>query len=155
MPHEAAALQADSQSHIEGKSFSRLKLSGLTLSVPVEGGAARLKHRDADPLISEHGKWRKEHLGAFSAIYGRTPYYEHLMPEIAEVYGQCQGWSLERFNASLLHIALRWTGLNCQKGNMPHLPAGVAEEVLGKIDPEISIFDSIFRLGRETGLAFY
>ena len=89
----SARLGADRITEVSGKSFARLLLPDTILTIPVEGGAAILKRRNACPILSEHGKWRREHLGAIRTIYGRTPYFIHLMPRLEEIY-----------DLSLIHI---------------------------------------------------
>ena len=73
-----------------GKECARCMVQGdMFLSVPVQGGASCLKGRHVDVrslLISDHGKWRQEHLGTWNAIYGKTPFFDHLFPEIKQVY---------------------------------------------------------------------
>ena len=137
---------------IEGKQRARCLIKGGMLTVPVAGGASVLKRRGADPLLSDHGKWRREHLGAWQAAYGRTPYFEHLMPEIADVYAASVGMRLEEFNGRLLGIALRW--LDEGSGADIERLQGVREEICAKIQPELSVFDALFRLGKAAVFAF-
>ena len=94
---EAARL-ASASTGISGKQYARCAISTGTLTVPVAGGAGTLKRRGADPVLSEHGKWRREHLGAWSAAYGRCAYHTHLMPEIETVYTASEGMTLGEFN---------------------------------------------------------
>lgn len=149
----AARVYADRAVALAGKSFARCQLRGITLTIPVEGGAAVLKRRDASPLLSGHGKWRREHIGAFNAIYGRTPYFEHLMPQIRKVYDESQGISLEQFNSKLLQVALHWLDIGACIEIKPHLQ-DVVKETKARIDDNLSIFDAIFRLGKQTGWIF-
>jgi len=134
---------------VSGKQFARCPISTGVLTVPVEGGGSVLKRHDADPILSEHGKWRREHLGAWNAAYGRTPYYVHLMPEIEEVYMHSEGLRLEEFASRLLDVARDW--LDSDAIGAP-LPESVREEVRRHIRLNLSIFDALFRLGRETVL---
>lgn len=133
---------------VKGKEFARCRISTLTLKVPVEGGAGVLKHRGADPVLSEHGKWRREHLGALNAAYGRSPYYEHLMPLIEEIYRNSGGIRLEEFNRRLLDVALGWLTPMPDASERERL-RGVIEEKRRKTDSALSIFDVLFRLGKE------
>lgn len=149
--HEAR-LAADKAEGIVGKTFARCRLDNLTLTVPVEGGASVLKRRDANPILSEHGKWRREHLGAFDALYHRTPFYEHLMPEIEEVYVSSEGLTLEEFNSRLLEIALRWLDIGDTGNTNAARFHEIRDRMRASIIPGLSIFDAIFRLGKTTGL---
>lgn len=132
-----------------GKSLARCDISTGRLTIPVVGGASVLKRRGADPILSEHGKWRREHLGAWNAAYGRTPYYIHLMPQIEEVYAASESLTLSQFNARLLDIVTSWIepGILCTEN--PALES-IRNEIKVKIEPSLSIFDAIFRLGKET-----
>lgn len=132
---------------ISGKRFARCEISGGTLTVPVSGGSGVLKRRGCEPMLSEHGKWRREHLGAWNAAYGRTPYYAHLMPEIEGVYARSEGMTLEEFNSALLQVALGWLDIEAAKEAGVRLD-GVREEARNKVNEELSIFDAIFRLGK-------
>lgn len=156
-----AKLAANEALGIKGKAFARCTIAGPSiLTVPVAGGSGMLKRKDSDPMLSDHGKWRREHLGAFNAIYGRTPYYEHLMPEIREVYDNSAGISLQEFNDRLLKVAMRWIDLPAlervmygdDSWNMDYLAciSRIRLEAKAKTDPGLSIFDAIFRLGRES-----
>lgn len=150
----ASRTMADKACGISPKGFARLALKGMVLSVPLAGGASILKKRDCRPVLSDHGKWRKEHLGAFSAIYGRTPYYDHLIPEIEEVYAASQEMELETFNSGLLDVALRWLDAD----DPPLLideKSPLLQEIASKINPDISIFDALFRLGKITRIGLH
>lgn len=135
-----------------GKEAARCDIATGRLTVPVVGGAAVLKCRDANPLLSEHGKWRREHLGAWNAAYGRTPYFTHLMPQIEEVYADSEGITLDEFSRRLLGVALRWLDPEALTATGDTIEA-VRREIRAKVDPRLSIFDAIFRLGRETVFA--
>ncbi len=131
---------------VSGKEFARCRLRGVTLTVPVEGGAHALKSRGALPGVSEHGKWRREHEGALLAAYGKTPYYAHLMPELMAVYADSEGLGLEDFNRRMLDVALGWIDVEALKAEGMER---VRDEVRAKVETGLSIFDLLFRLGRE------
>ena len=177
----AARLRATEACGISGKAFARASIRPVreetsqfqepqasTLTIPVEGGSSVLKRRGADPMLSDHGKWRREHLGAWNAAYGRTPWFDHLMPQLEQVYADSEGgMRLEEFNSRLLDVALSWIDMGAvgkqtarlnEIGEVARFPQidladprikAYACEVNAKIDPEISIFDAIFRLGRD------
>lgn len=145
---------------ISGKQFARALIESHSptsrihtiLTIPVEGGASVLKNRGTNPILSEHGKWRREHLGAWHAAYGRTPFFEHLMPEIERVYRDSTGITLEEFNSGLLNVALGWIDKSVVCSEEFEL---VKEEIVIKIKPELSIFDALFRLGKETAFGIF
>lgn len=131
---------------IAGKAFARCQIASGTISVPVEGGASLLKRRDAEPILSEHGKWRREHIGAWHATYSRTPFFIHLMPEIEQVYLSSQGITLEQFNSRLLDVAIRWIDFNALRHDSLDLNRfGV--EFSRQVRDGLSIFDLLFRIG--------
>ena len=142
---------------VTGKEFARMHILSAgretVLSVPVEGGANALKRRDASPAISGHGKWRREHLGALETAYSRTPYYPHLIPEIEAVYALPDGTLLEEFNRRLLEVALRWCDCGVSPEEMPRHVLAYGRETATKINLNLSIFDALFRFGKDTGIA--
>ncbi len=130
---------------VSGKQFARCPIATGVLTLPAEGGGSALKRHGADPVLSEHGKWRREHLGAWNAAYGRTPFYAHLMPEIEAVYADSEGLRMEEFNSRLLRVALGWLDMDAVGAGVP---TGVREETRGLINEGLSIFDALFRLGK-------
>ncbi len=137
---------------VEGKALAHCRLSTGRLTVPVEGGASVLKRRGADPVLSEHGKWRREHLGAWNAAYGRTPFFPYLMPQIEEVYRRSEGMTLGEFTAALLDVAVSWIEPEVLRADGEMIQA-VRTETDVKVDRSLSIFDAIFRLGKESAFA--
>lgn len=151
--HEEACARANRETGTTGKLFGRCQLPTGVLTVPVAGGAGVLKRRDADPILSEHGKWRREHLGAWQAAYGRTAYYIHLMPEIAGIYAGSEGMRLEEFNRRLLETALRWLDFKALAKGDGELLGCLRREREKDLKKGLSIFDLLFRLGREAVFA--
>ncbi|MCM1369203.1 MAG: WbqC family protein [Candidatus Amulumruptor caecigallinarius] len=153
------ALIANSVTGTKGKDFARTLIGGragdITLSIPVEGGASVLKRANADPALSNHGKWRREHLGAWNAAYARTPFFVHLMPELEQVYANPSLHTLEEFNRELLNVALRWVIIDTNSNNCRDLivPAAIREERRKRIRNDHSVFETIFMLGKEAALA--
>lgn len=132
---------------------------GVTLRIPVEGGGKQLKHRSANPdqiFLSNHGKWRHEHLAAMSAVYGKAPYYGYLFPLIKEVYGESEGITLGEFNRKLNAVMDRVLNIDRAKDSLlkmqeeyPERLAAISQRIKGKMDYSISIIDAVFRLGPE------
>lgn len=156
-----ARIAADDLNGVKGKEFARcrIKTAGnvktgdeiLCLTVPVEGGSSVLKRRGVDPRLSDHGKWRREHLGALNAAYGSTPYFEHLMPEIEKVYADSQGISLEEFNSRMLGVILGWIDRSVLISDDATLREA-GKEVRKHIDADLSALDMLFRLGKTASL---
>lgn len=140
---------------VTGKELARTVLRGdRLLSVPVAGGAPVLKHAGVNPFLSEHGKWRREHIGAWNAIYGRTPYFEHIFPGMEAIYRESEQrrMTLGEFNACFCRYVSRFLGLDCIQSEecAGLLPEGVIREAREKVTPSFSIFDALFRFGKET-----
>ncbi len=75
----------------------------LILSIPIEGGASRVKKgRPEEWNISLHGRWSAVHLGALEAAYSATPYYPHLIGDLKPILSDCrEGENLLNFNQQL------------------------------------------------------
>lgn len=153
--------------HAGGKNAARILLrEGRTLSIPVAGGAHQLKRRDIDldrVLLSDHGKWRQEHLATFSALYGKTPLFPHLYPLLEKAYrnSEAPGYTLGSFNRALHKIADDFLDIDNLRFSLqqlvienPQRANALKNEISAKINPEISIFDALFRLGKITVFAF-
>lgn len=143
----------------QGKELARTLIAGdRLLSVPVEGGASRLKRLPqglAEIMISDHGAWRREHLGAWNAVYGKTPFFPYLYPLIEEAYANHSHGSLSEFNDALWKIALDFIQadetLSAVRELADHNPDRLEEirkELTTKVNLNYSIFDAIFRLGK-------
>ncbi len=145
---------ANSRSGHLGKEMARIELDGQRLTIPVEGGANALKRRGANPLLSNHGKWRREHLGAWQAIYGRTPWYPNIIEAIENVYAKSESEPMHlcEFNHNLLLVALEWVDLSAIE--IPERLQPAADEIATLINPELSIFDALFRLGITSNLGW-
>ncbi len=138
---------------------------GRVLSVPVAGGSGILKHATADPdkiLISGHGRWRQEHLGAINAIYGKTPYFTHIFPEIKRIYDEKSYGTLGEFNRSLfdfvvdfLNIESLRPSINEMKTRNPSRFRQLKMEFERKVNINYSIFDALFRLGKNTAFVIF
>lgn len=157
-----AKVAANMKCAIKGKDFARCRIrtagnlktdgNSLCLTIPVEGGSSVLKRPAAIPLLSEHGKWRREHLGAFNAAYGSTPFFEHLMPEIKKIYDNSQGITLEEFNSNLLKIILNW--IDASPMIVTETLQEAASEFQARINGDISALEMLFRFGKNAALYF-
>lgn len=157
-----AILQANAAVGAVGKDFSRAGIGSggreTLLSMAVEGGASVLKRKGGpeSALLSDHGNWRHAHLGAFEAVYGRTPYYQHFMPMLREVYASGE-IRLGRFNTAIHQAVCDFLGIDGNLRQAPaHLSAPVrerSEELRALLIPGNSIIDAAMRLGPETLLA--
>lgn len=150
-----AVKAANAGASVSGKDFARCRIAvrgrATLLSVAVEGGADRLRNPRAlwEAAVSMHGNWPHVHLGALEAVYGRTPYYRHIMPALRDV--------LQEPPARLMELNTRLHGavapfLTVPAGAMTAVQAERAREVASLINPELSIIDPLMRLGTETSL---
>lgn len=55
------------------------------LTVPLVGETHNMTTPMSEVLISEHGNWRRLHWGALYSAYGRTPYFDHIAPELEPI----------------------------------------------------------------------
>jgi hypothetical protein len=157
-----ALLTANRLCSLAGKDFVRGTIANdMQLAIPLEGGASVSKRLRADSdmqqlKLSDHGKWRREQLGAFSAAYGKTPYFIHLYPELEEIYALSEeNSSFQTFTLNLYNLTRRWIGeyftLHSDTPQSETIRLCM-EEFKKKVNTEISIFDAIFRFGKETAL---
>jgi len=155
------ACSSEEREEIEGrKEAARSAIAGgLVLSVPLEGGASVLKRRSSRPImISQHGRWQDVHLGALRAAYGRTPFFPYLFPRIEEIYREKSEGPLADFNSALHDLAVEWLGLRegikeelrKMKKENPDRFSEITGAIGAKINMEYSIFDTLFRLGKES-----
>lgn len=146
---------------VGGKEQARVEIAqGLMLSVPVMGGGSVLKRHDCrDVMISSHGRWQEVHLGALKAVFGKTPYFLHIYPEVENIYKIYGEGSLEELNLALHRLALHWLGLDEEETltalrELPEekrlLIKRIGEGMKNEIGMNYSIFGALFRLGRES-----
>ncbi|MBD5288721.1 MAG: WbqC family protein [Bacteroides sp.] len=146
---------------IGGKEQARVMIDGgIMLGVPVTGGGSRLKRNCGEEvMISDHGRWPDVHLGAIKAIYGKTPYFPYLFPELERIYKEYGGGSLEKFNLAIHNLILRWLGLADESfltelrqlsSEKKDIILRLAMENSRNIDMNHSILGLLFRLGKES-----
>lgn len=131
----------------------------LRLSVAVEGGGRQL--RDADKLnllaLSEHGEWRKIHLGALEANLGSLPYYRHLEARISDIFRDHSLRLLSEFNTAIFREISTFLLDTVKPDELKIYFTDTTlrsrgEEIAGKIDPDISVIQYVAELGKETVL---
>lgn len=154
-----AIISGSSSEKSPGKDFARTQIGcGRVLSVPVVGGSAQLKRKDvdlSDISISDHGVWRREHLGAWNAVYGKAPFFPYIFPSIEDAYERNSHGSLADFNNAIWKIAydfVEWdrvaTVLMLMRENNPERMEQLRADLATKVNLNYSIFDAIFRLGK-------
>lgn len=125
---------------------------GQRLSIPL----VKQSPDPNDPLISDHGRWRDVHLGAWNAAYGKYPFFIHLYPQLKAVYQTKSHSTLSHFNQALAKLIENWIPvekmkpeINRMRQENPTRYAEIRQEYETLINAEYSIFDAIFRLGHE------
>lgn len=147
----------------QGHALCRANMQGgQYLSIPTEGGYRRLRHTfDEDQLrdisISGHGGWMRVHPSSLRTIYGRTPFFAHYFPAMAQLYASVrQGDSLTLFTYAMHDsIAAMFTDdiigqFIVMRHEKPELFAEMAIERSIYAADDISIVNAIFNLGPET-----
>ncbi|MDE6795050.1 MAG: WbqC family protein [Muribaculaceae bacterium] len=157
-----AIAEANRICKISGKVFARTYVGNaeapLVLSVAVDGGASRLKRKGTEEWVklSFHGNWPHTHLGGLEALYGRCPYYQHIIPGFREVYANLPA-SLKDFNlavhrwlTSFLQTDFRATKVDL---DMMDKVMRRGEEIAAMLSGELSAIDALMRFGPEINLA--
>ena len=136
--------------------------SGETvLTLPIVGGASALKREAPDTWrLSDHGNWPHVHCGALEAAYSRTPYFRHYADPLLEALANppvlvgeltavCARWVRDslRMEETLPQLKAFIT-------EKPELAARIREDIGGKVRPQLSVADALFRLGPDAIFAF-
>ena len=144
------------------KEFGRFSLCSpkneiLPLSLAVEGGGKQLREIERRPEIylSEHGNWRKNHLGAIEACLGKKPFYRELEPAIKRVYQDLSIRTLEGFNTAISEALFTFLMGNIKEDSLKEFRENPAvrargKEVLNSMNKEISLIQNLAVFGRET-----
>lgn len=160
-----AALSGDAIP-LKRKELTRCLIAGtpypLTLSVPVEGGNRRLRdfegrmldEIDVDGIaLSEHGNWRHVHIGAFEAAYRTTPFYLHYRDRLLDAIASAKTLGeLLRGTTEAVFAAVSYDDvaeLNRSLQEDPQHYGVLCRERCRRINPALTVFDAIFRLGPE------
>lgn len=130
------------------REMTRYRISDtLTLSVP-------LVHGPGKPMVSDHGRWRRAHLNALQAAYGRTPYYPYLMSEIAALYDMEPPYPPELLLRQGDEIVRRWLRLpevaeyiRDMRIERPDLYEDLCREWQPRINHNLWIGDALFKYG--------
>ena len=160
--NENEAIEMANESISSTKEFARYSLKDnngepMILTIPVEGGGKRLKKIETHPelYLSEHGDWRKVHLGGLEATLGRTPFYRYIEPDIKGIYQNKGIVELEKYNKAIF-LALKTflmgnltpdklvSFLNDSKWQKRGL------EIAEQLDFDVSVLQPFAEFGRET-----
>lgn len=128
----------------------------MTLSIPVEGGGRQLRSWRGvkDCCLSEHGDWRKVHLGALESCLGRRPFYREIETELSPVIFNKELKSLRDFNSAIFSKLLSFL-----MGNLHPVDLNIfykredlrlrGIELAERIDPGMTSLEPITLMGRE------
>ena len=144
------------------KEFGRFSLldpkgEAKVQSVAVEGGSRQLRSfsKIEDLRLSEHGDWRKVHLGALEAILGRKPFFRDLEPGLKNVYLNSQLLSLKDFNFAIFEVLFSFFIGNISPAtlaefkNNPKVKAR-GKEIAGQFRSGMSVLQAAASFGKET-----
>ena len=128
----------------------------IILSLAVEGGGKQLKKSDGleSLRLSEHGNWRKVHMGGLEAALGRTPFYRDIEPGIKSVYQNLDIKSLEEFNIAIFQVLKSFLLGSNTPERLFECRKCIAWQDRGKelaenISMELSMIQSLSEYGRE------
>ena len=71
-----------------------------TLAIPIEKSSLAPGATVRQLRIAEHAGWRRVHWGALFSAYGKTPFFEHVAPDLLRLYERGDKWLID-FNMSL------------------------------------------------------
>lgn len=130
---------------------------GQLLTIPVRGGSSSLKRIPGEGLItSEHGDWRRVHIAALDAAYGREPFFQHLFPFVEAVISSCET-RIETINGDILKALLDFMDYDEAMGEIrrmrasnPERCSNIKKRLAKKIALNNSFFEPLVRFGRDT-----
>lgn len=136
----------------------------IVLTIPVVGGSSTLKRRDLDynsVLISAHDDWQRRHLGAWNAVYGKTPYFIHIFPELEKIYNEFSYGKLIDFNRKINDLAFSLMDFENLKDYVEKAygfeldkTRRLREDIEHHVKMDKTVYDALFRYGREVGILF-
>lgn len=81
------------------------------LTVPLVGETHNMVTPMREVRISEHGNWRRLHWGALYSAYGRTPYFDHIAPELEAIIVDGHQTHLLELNTQLQQLIVEFMDL--------------------------------------------
>lgn len=81
------------------------------LTVPLVGETHNMTTPLCDVRISEHGNWRHLHWGALYSSYGRTPYFDHIAPDLEAIIVNGHQTHLLELNTQLQQLIVEFMDL--------------------------------------------
>ena len=81
------------------------------LTVPLVGETHNMATPMREVRISEHGNWRRLHWGALYSAYGRTPYFDHIAPDLEAIIVDGHQTHLLELNTQLQQLVVEFMDL--------------------------------------------
>lgn len=81
------------------------------LTVPLVGETDNMATPLREVRISEHGNWRRLHWGALYSAYGRTPYFDHIAPDLEAIIINGHQTHLLELNTQLQQLVVDFMDL--------------------------------------------
>ena len=81
------------------------------LTVPLVGETHNMATPMREVRISEHGNWRRLHWGALYSAYGRTPYFDHIAPDLETIIVDGHQTHLLELNMQLQQLIVEFMDL--------------------------------------------
>lgn len=162
--HEAIAFA--NRQLVTPKEFGRFEISDVKgrpvrLSLAIEGGGRRLRTWSflEEAMLSEHGDWRKNHLGALEACLGRKPYFIELFALINHIYLDKNINCLRDFNSAIFECIYSFLMQKMNPCNLSvfHERKEISErgcEIAKNINPTFSSLQILTEIGKESLLGF-
>ena len=105
------------------------------LTVPLVGETHNMVTPMREVRISEHGNWRRLHWGALYSAYGRTPYFDHIAPELEAIIVDGHQTHLLELNTQLQQLIVEFMDLPIQfSAQSTHQDSFNFIDLRGKID---------------------
>ncbi len=105
------------------------------LTVPLVGETHNMATPMREVRISEHGNWRRLHWGALYSAYGRTPYFDHIAPELEAIIVDGHQTHLLELNTQLQQLIVEFMDLPIQfSAQSTHQDFFNFNDLRGKID---------------------
>lgn len=147
-------------------SRTRIRNSGgddIILSIAIQGGSRQLRslHLNNVFWLSAHGDWRKNHISAIEAAYGKKPFFSHVFNKLKDCFTvNNEDNSLQTFNLALHNVIKKLLLGNIGIENIVSLEDNLrvierGKELANEIDEEISVIDALMQLGPEAILGIF
>ena len=112
------------------------------LTVPLVGETDNMATPLREVRISEHGNWRRLHWGALYSAYGRTPYFDHIAPDLEAIIINGHQTHLLELNTQLQQLVVDFMDLPITFNAQSLLNAPYPLPERSGLDSQFSILNS-------------